>query len=787
MTSSAEPGDTAGGVRGSRVVRREDPALITGQARYADDIQPRGLLHAAILRSQYGHARITGVDTSEAEALAGVATVLVAEDLEADDIGTVPTFGGPPAFGPTMSVHDGPNVPERPLLARDRVRYTGEAIAVVVAEDRYTANDAVDRIEVEYDRLDAVVDAPGALEDGAPELHKEAPGNLAFVWEVGDESATSDAFNEAPNTVSLDLVNRRLAPNSLEPRGVVADYDAIEETLAVHVSTQAPHDHRQLFANVLGLPEQKVRVEAPAVGGGFGIKNKYFAGELLAGWAAVRLGRPVKWTATRTEAFRTDTHGRGHHTTAELAFDDDGTIVGLRADSVADLGAYLSKVGAFIPTANYATLLSGQYTIPAVHARVTGVYTNAAPTDAYRGGGRPEACYVVERLVQRAAAELDIDPAEFRRRNYIQPDDFPYESPVDAVYDSGDYEPALDRALELADYDAYRRRQSELRESGRYVGIGIGSLVESAGTAQAESGLVRFHPSGTVSAYVGTFDTGQGHATSFAQILADELGVPYEDIEVVDGNTEEIPAGTGTFGSRSAIAGGNALAKSAQKVIESARPIAAHHLESGVEDIEFSAGAFHVAGAPDRSISIQEVARRAYAGEVPDGSEWGLEATTFIDPVTTYPFGTHVAVVEVDPETGDIDLLRYAAVDDCGEQLNPMIVEGQVIGGVAQGLGQARLEGVEYDDNGNLVSGSFQDYAMPRAHDIPDLLTDHTVTPSPRNDLGVKGTGEAGTIAAPPAFVNAVVDALAPLGVEHLDMPLTDEAVWRAMQDARPD
>lgn len=782
MKASIDSRDS-GPVKGRRVVRREDPALVTGSTEYADDIQKPGLVHVGIVRSQYGHARIENVDTSEAERLDGVLTVLLAEDVETDDIGDVPNFGGPPAFGGAMAVTDGPNIPRRPLLARDRVRYTGEAIAVVVGEDRYTAHEGADLVDVEYDRLEAVVDGPAALEEGAPTLHEDAPNNRGFVWEVGDETATRDAFDEAPNTVSIDLRNQRLVPNSMEPRSVVADYDDVKESLEVNVSTQAPHDHRGLFADILGLPEQKVHVDAPSVGGGFGIKNKYFAGELLAGWASMRVGRPTKWTATRSEAFRTDTHGRGHQTTCELALDDDGTFLGLRADTTVNLGAYLSKVGAFIPTLNYATLLSGQYGIPAVYAQVTGVYTNTSPTDAYRGGGRPEACYVVERLVRRAAAELGMDPAELRRLNYIQPDEFPYETPVGAVYDSGDYEPALDRALELADYEEYRRGQTELREDGRYIGIGIGSLVESAGTAQTESGLVRFHPSGTVSAYVGTFDQGQGHRTSFAQVLADELGVPYEDIEVIDGDTEMVPAGTGTYGSRSAIAGGNALAKSAQKVVESAREIAAHHLESGVEDIEFDDGEFHVAGAPDRSITIQEVARRAYMGEVPEGSEWGLEATTFIEPVTTYPFGTHVAVVEVDPDTGEIEFLRYAAVDDCGEQLNPMIVEGQVHGGVAQGLGQARLEHGVYDENGNLITGSFQDYAMPRAETTPELITDHTVTPSPLNHLGVKGTGEAGTIGAPPALVNAVIDALSPFGVESLDMPLTDEAVWQAIQD----
>ena len=785
MTADADAHPTEDQLRGQRVVRREDPALVTGHAEYTDDLRKPGMLHAAIVRSQYAHAEIEAIDTAAAEAVDGVVAVFTGDDVDPETVGGVPTFGGPPSFG-GMRVTGGPNVPERPLLATERVRYTGEALAVVLAERRYAAHEAAEAVEVEYDRLDAVVDATEAHSIDAPQVHDDAPENLSFVWEVGDAEATDDAFESAPNTVSIDLTNQRLAPNSMEPRGALADWDAIEGTLEVHVSTQAPHDHRGLFSNVLSIPEQKVHVVGPAVGGGFGLKNKYFAGELLAAWASTQIGRPVKWMATRTEAFRTDTHGRDHATTCELAFEDDGTLLSLRADTTVNVGAYLSKVGAYISTRNYGPLLSGQYAIPAIHCSVTGVFTNTAPTDAYRGAGRPEACYVVERLMDRAAVELGMDPAELRQMNYLQPDEFPYETPVESVYDSGDYEPALDLALEHANYDEMRERQEQLREEGRYLGIGIGGLVESAGGGP-ESGLVRFHPSGTVTAYVGTFDHGQGHHTTFAQVLADELGVPFEDVEVVDGDTERVPKGTGTFGSRSTIAGGNVLRESARKVVESARPVAAHHLETSTDDVEFEDGTFHVVGAPDRGIHIQEVARKVYAGEIPEGVEAGLEATTFLDTEQTFPFGTHVAVVEVDVDSGEVDLQQYVAVDDCGPQLNPIIVEGQVHGGVAQGLGQARLEHAVYDENGTLVTGSFQDYAMPRAEHVPDMVTDHTVTPSPRNALGVKGTGEAGTIAAPPAYVNAVVDALSPLGVESLDMPLTDEAVWRAVQDATAD
>ena len=781
----------AADILGSAIERREDPELITGDAEYTDDIQLRDMAHMAILRSQHGHARIEGVDTDGAESMEGVIGVYTYDDLHRED-----TPGGGSFLLPVGWLLDSLRQVDHPILADDRVRYQGDAIAVVVAEDRYTARDAVGAIDVDYDRLDAVADPESALSDDAPGLHDDAEGNVAFDWEIGDEAKTDDAFAEAAHTASIELENQLLIPNAMEPRAAVADYHPGTDELDVFMTSQNPHVHRLLMSGVIGHPEHKLRVKAPEVGGGFGSKIHHYADEALVAWVAKALERPVKWTATRTETYKTDAQGRGHLTEAELAMDEDGRITGLRVDTRANLGAYLSTFAPSIPTYLYGTLLSGQYDIPAIHCSVTGAFTNVPPVDAYRGAGRPEASFVVERLAQLGAREMGMDPAEFRRLNFVPEDAFPYETQVAVEYDSGDYEKTLDRALELVDYESFRERQAAAREEGRYLGIGLSCYIEACGLAPSElvgelgaqaglweSGLVRMHPSGTVTAYCGTSGHGQGHSTTYAQIVANELGVPYEDVEVVEGDTDEIPQGMGTYGSRSAAVGGSALVKSSQKLVEKAREIAAHQLEADPADVEFEGGEFSVAGAPERSIGIAAIAEQSYlAHDIPEGMEPGLEATSFYDPENfVFPFGTHVAVVEVDPGSGEVAFERYVAVDDVGNQINPKIVEGQIHGGIAQGIGQALYEGAEYDENAQLLTGSMQDYTVPKAEHVPEMETDSTVTESPHNPLGVKGVGEAGTIAAPQAVVNAVADALEPFGVESLEMPLTAERVWSAV------
>ncbi|SEW30409.1 xanthine dehydrogenase family protein molybdopterin-binding subunit [Natrinema salifodinae] len=779
----------AADILGSAIERREDPALLTGDAEYIDDIQLQEMIHVAIVRSQHGHAKLEGVETSEAAAMDGVVGVYTHDDLHRED-----TPGGGSYSLPVGWLLDSLRQVDHPILADDRVRYQGDAIAVVVAEDRYTAHDAADAVAVDYERLDAVTDPAEALEGDAA-LHDDADGNVAFDWEIGDADRTKEAFESAAHTASIELENQLLIPNAMEPRAAVADYNPGTNELDVFMTSQNPHLHRLLMSGVIGHPEHKLRIKAPEVGGGFGSKIHHYADEALVAWVAKHVERPVKWTATRTETYKTDAQGRGHVTEADLAMDEDGDIIGLRVDTTANLGAYLSTFAPAVPTYLYGTLLSGQYDIPAIHCSVTGAFTNVPPVDAYRGAGRPEASFVIERLAKPGAEEMGMDPAEFRRRNFVPEDAFPYETQVAVVYDSGDYEKTLDEALEMVDYEAFRERQEQARAEGRYLGIGFSCYIEACGLAPSElagqlgaqaglweSSLVRFHPSGTVTAYCGTSGHGQGHATTYAQIVANELGVPYEDVEVVEGDTDEIPHGMGTYGSRSAAVGGSSLVKSAEKVVEKAREIAAHQLEADPADVEFEGGEFRVAGAPDRSIGITAVAQQSYlAHDIPDDMEPGLEATSFYDPDNfVFPFGTHVAVVEVDPDSGEIEFDQYVAVDDVGNQINPKIVEGQVHGGVAQGIGQALYESAEYDSNAQLVTGSMQDYAVPKAMHVPEMDTGSTVTESPHNPLGVKGVGEAGTIAAPQAVVNAVTDALEPFGVDRIEMPITAERVWNA-------
>ena len=754
---------------GTSMRRREDPRLITGDTNYTDDLQLDGMAHMAVLRSQYGHARIESVDTSAAEEVEGVVGVYTGQDIADSD---------PPVVIQEPELYPGATATPFPVVATDEVRYIGDAVAVVVAEDRYVAHDALDLIDVDYERLEAVVDPREALADDAPVVHEEAPDNVAYQWPLGDEEALEEAFSGGDATASVELRNQRLIGDPMEPRSAVADYD--DGQLTVTLSHQAPYMMVGAFAERLGLDPADVRVISPDVGGGFGIKGPQYPDELIASWCSMQLGRPVKWVATRSEGHATDFQSRDWYLDGELALDADGTIRGMRVDCTNTVGAYF----AFGPAlaGNFQPLLSGQYDMPAIGGQIVVSYTHTTPIGAYRGAGRPEANYLVERLMDAAARELDMDPAEIRRRNMIPPDAFPYETAVDSVYDSGDYENALDYALDEVGYDELRERQAELREEGRYLGIGLSSFIENTANqpGMSEAGKVVLGADGSVTAYLGTHDHGQGHGTTFAQLLSDEMGVDYDDIEIEEGDTAAgLPSHAGTFGSRSLALGGAAVSEAAEDVIEQARDLAASELEVTAEDVEFEEGEFHVRGAPDRSVSLQEIARGAAEDDVE------LEATAEYDPPNFgWAFGTHVAVVEVDPDSGEVEFERYVAVDDCGTVVNPMIVEGQVHGGVAQGISQALLEGVEYDESGSLLTGSLQDYALPRAFHVPEMETHKTVTPSPHNPLGVKGVGEAGTTGSTPAVMNAIVDALQPFGVEDVDMPATPERVWRAIQDA---
>lgn len=775
---------------GTTIQRREDRRFLTGQSRYTDDIQYPRTCYLALLGSRYGHARVKSIDTSEAEAAEGINGVYTYEDLV--DSGLAGTIPGVQMDAEDLegdaSGHEDIEI-EQPLLADGRVRYQGQPVAAVVAEERNTAFDALDRIDVAYERLDAVVELEDARVDDAPTIHDSFSNNVAFEWETGDEAETEAAFGRAAHTITLEVGNNRVIPTALEPRAAVAQYRSSDDRLIVELSSQNPHAVRDRLVDVLDIPKHRVTVRVPDVGGGFGAKLQPYSGHLLAAWCAMQLERPVKWQARRSDDFLSMVHARHQETTIEAALEGDGQLLGLRGHIYADLGGYPTNGGIGIPQGT-ASMLCGAYDIDVAHVTVNGVVTNTAPISAYRGAGRPEAAYIVERLVRTCARELDMDPVEFRRRNFIDPDDFPIETPLGVSYDSGDYERALDVAVEHVGYEGFRERQERLRQNGQYVGIGISSYVEICGGAEGniESGHLRVTSDGQVIVHTGTQDTGQGHETSYAQITADELGVAYDDVEVIEGDTDRVPdEGGGTAGSRSLPMAGNAIRKGAGQILETARSLAAHRLEATVEDVEYTAteGEFHIAGAPSRSMSFQEVAALAYdPSELPGDVDPGLEAVTYFEPLgSTAPFGTHVAVVDIDPETGELSIEQFVACDDVGPQVNPKLVEGQIVGGIAQGIGQACLEDGQYDESGNLVTASLQDYAIPKAETVPNVTWDSTVTPSPNNPLGVKGVGEAGTIGSTPAVVNAAIDALEPFGIETLEMPLSNETIWRAIDD----
>lgn len=773
---------------GRALKRREDPQLITGRGNYVDDIKLPGLAHVAIKRSPYAHAKILSIDTSAAANLPGVVAVFTGKDML--DINPLPYAWQ--AAGVTNNV----NTPR--ALAIDEVHFVGEGVAVVVAEDRYIARDALDLIDVDYEMLDAVVDAEKAVQAGAPQLHENAPNNIVFDWECGDRAKTDAALAKADTIIKERIINQRLIPTPMETRGCIGRYDPSTEEYTLWLTSQAPHVHKLVMsAFVMGMPEHKLRVIAPNVGGAFGAKIFLYSDYPLVLWLAKQTGRPVKYIEDRSENYQQTTHGRDHVTDVEIGVMKNGKVVALKVNTYANMGAYLSTASGGIPTTLYARILNGVYDIEAGYANVKCVYTNTAMVDAYRGAGRPEASYVIERMMDRVAAELNMDPAEIRRVNFIKPDQFPYQNVFGLLpYDSGNYEPALDKALAMAGYADFRQEQAAARKQGRYLGLGISSYVEICGIAPTswimsegwgaglwESANVRVQLTGKVTVFTGSMPHGQGVETTFAQIVADELGVPYEDVEIEYGDTANTPFGYGTYGSRSLAVGGVAMKKSLDKIKEKAKRIAAHMLEANPADMEFADGKAFVKGSPDRAKALAEIAAAAAVGAgLPAGEEPFLDETTYYDPPNcTFPFGTHICILEVDPDTGRIDLKRYIAVDDCGHQINPLIVEGQIHGGIAQGLAQALYEHAVYDENGQLMSGTLMDYALPTAAMVPHFETDSTVTPSPVNPLGVKGAGEAGTIASAQAVMNAVIDALSPLGVKHMQMPATPENVWKAI------
>ena len=775
---------------GSGIRRREDPRLITGGATFTDDVQLPGMVHAAILRSPHAHAKINSIDAAAASEAPGVVAVYTGADTDGV-LNPIPCAWLPPDCDIKAVAH--------PAIAKDVVRYQGDAVAVVVAETRYQAEDALELINVDYEVLPSVVSPEAAMQPGAPQIHEDAPNNQAFHW-IAAGGDTDAAFADADVIVKDTILQQRLIPSAMEPRSAVANWTRSMGELTLWSTSQNPHIVRFLGSLVTGIPEHKIRVIATEVGGGFGSKIPMYADEMIASFCSMQLNRPVKWTATRSEGFLATIHGRDHIEHVEMAATREGKITAIRTVVYAGMGAYLSTAGPGVPTILHGLIYSGPYDIGATRADIYGVFSNTTPVDAYRGAGRPEATFLIERLIDLLAVELGTDPVELRRKNLIPKFEDGHDVASGITYDSGDYEPLLNMVLGHVDYQALRQEQARMRERGAYMGIGVTCYAEICGLGPSqvagavgfggglwESAIVRFHPTGKVNAYIGTAPHGQGEETTFAQILADELGVDVDDVGIIHGDTSNTPMGWGTYGSRTTVVGGAALALAARKVKEKARLLAAHLLEAAEADVEYEDGKFFVKGSPDQSKTIQEMATMAnVAWNLPEGMEPGLEASAFYDPPNfVYPFGTHVAVVEVDKDNGNVVIKRYVAGDDCGPQINPMIVEGQIHGGVVQGWGQALWEGVVYDDNGQLLTGSMTDYALPRAHMFPDMEILSTVTPSPHNPLGVKGIGETGAIASTVTVYNAVIDALRPLGVTGIDMPLTPEKVWQAIRQGQ--
>ena len=772
---------------GASIKRRDDPQLITGKATYTDDVKLHGLAYAAFVRSPHAHARITSVDTSKARSQPGVAAIYTGKDV-ADKLNPLPCAW--------LIPNSDLKVPPRPVMASDRVRYVGEAVAVVVADSRYAARDAAEAIEVSYDPLPVIVNQEKAAKPGAPQLHAEVPNNVSFTWKVvgGDASA---AFASADIVIKQRFLNTRLIPNAIEARAATAQYNSATGELTAWLTTQNPHIHRFVLSLVLKMPEHKIRVIAPEVGGGFGSKLPVYPEDALVPFLARELGRPVKWAEDRRENYVATIHGRDHITDLEVAAKKDGTILALRGVTYANMGAYLSLAAPGVPTILHGLILPGCYTIGAVDYTVHGVLTNTTPVDTYRGAGRPETTYLIERAVDLVAHKAGLDPVEVRRKNFIPKDKFPATSVTGITYDSGDYHPALDKALQMVDYTGFRRQQEAARKQNRYLGVGLSSYVEICGLGPSPvagavgfqgglygSAMIRIAPTGKVSVFIGESPHGQGEETTFAQVTADYLGLPLDDVEIISGDTATTPMGWGTYGSRTTTVGTGAIVKACDKIIEKGKKVAAHLLEASEQDIAFEDGRFFVKGSPERVKTIQEITLMAtLAWNLPAGVEPGMEVSAFYDPPNfVYPFGTHVCTVEVDAETGQVKILRYIAVDDCGRVINPLIVDGQVHGGITQGIAQTLLEEVVYDDNGQLLTASMLDYAVPKAGQMPRYETARTVTPSPHHPLGIKGVGETGSIASTVAVANAVMDALAPLGIAHLDMPLTPKKVWHAMQ-----
>jgi len=776
---------------GASVKRKEDIRFITGKGHYVDDVNRPGQACAYFLRSPHAHATIDKIDTAAALKAPGVVAVFTGDDIAADKVGGLPCG---------WMIHSKDGSPMKagahPALAQGKVRYVGDHVAVVIADTYAQARDAAEKIDVQYSELPAVVDPGKAASPGQPVLHDVAPNNVVFNWHVGEKTATDAAFASAKHVTKLDLVNNRTIPNAMEPRAAVGDYDSGTDTITLYTTSQNPHVARLVLSAFIGLaPEHKLRVIAPDLGGGFGSKIFIYAEETVCAWAAKKINRPVKWTGERTESFLSDAHGRDHVSHAELALDANGKITGLRVHTIANLGAYLSTFASSVPTYLYGILLSGQYDIPAIYCEVDAVYTNTAPVDAVRGAGRPEATYLIERIVEIAARETGKDSAEFRRQNFVK--SFPHQTPVILAYDVGDYVQALDKTLTLADYKGVGDRKAASAAKGKLRGVGISAYIEACGLAPSqavgslgagvglwESAEVRVNPIGTVEVLTGSHSHGQGHETTFAQLVSSRLGIPIDSVSIVHGDTDKVQFGMGTYGSRSGAVGMSAISKALDKIEAKAKKVAGYVLEASEGDIEFKDGKFTVKGT-DKSIDFGSIALNAYTAHKFSGQELepGLKESAFWDPTNfTFPAGVHICELEVDPETGVVTIDRWTAVDDFGKLINPMIVEGQVHGGIAHGVGQALLEAARYNSDGQLVTASYMDYCMPRADNVPSFQVDTIETPCPSNPLGIKGCGEAGAIASPPAVINAITDAL---GHEDVAMPATPQVVWRAAQKSK--